>query len=469
MSTPPFSPSRVALFALLGGSALSLISQHFRSRQPGYGYSSGLGLGSSYYYASNIVGKLIDPEVSHGLAVQFLSMNRESREFLGLTQGQKANDWEGLRTTLFGMEFANPLGLAAGFDKHGQCISGLADIGFGFGEIGSITPEPQEGNQRPRLFRLEKDQAIINRYGFNSHGVIKVKERLQERECGQTESEYEQKFVLGINVGKNASSQDQEASEKDFSFGIDQLGEFGDFLVINVSSPNTKGLRDLQEKKRLSSLIKRCKQAKQSAEQKKWQKKELAWKARVAMLQSQNQNADPAPDTPAPVKIPLLVKVSPDLDSDQVRDIAEVALSEGIDGLIVSNTTVERPDTLRSDKKLINETGGLSGAPLMERSTALLSQFYRLTNGKLPLIGVGGVFTGEDALKKIQAGASLVELYSSFAYRGPKVVTNIKSELAELLQKQGFQNVQQAVGTKLVDLPSQPGSQKPQEAEHRKS
>lgn len=306
-----------------------------------------------------------------------------------------------LGSSLWGRRFPNPVGIAAGFDKNAEAYRAVLRLGFGFAEIGSVTPRPQAGNPKPRLFRLSEDRAVINRMGFNNDGVEAVARRLAGR--GTLPG------PLGVNLGKNKDSADAAA---DYVRGVQALAPYADYLVVNVSSPNTPGLRALQGREPLAALIAAVKRAR----------------------------AETCPTAPPP----LLVKIAPDLQSEDKADIAAVALASGIDGLIVSNTTLARPGSLRGADR--GEAGGLSGAPLFEPSTALLAEMYRLTQGRLPLIGVGGIASGADAYAKIRAGASLVQLYSALVFEGPGLVRRIKRELAQNLRRDGFSSLSQAVG-----------------------
>jgi len=344
-----------------------------------------------YPIAKPVIG-LIGPEAAHRLTVRALAA--------GLGPKVPADPDPILKTELWGREFANPVGLAAGFDKHGEAIAASLALGFGFVEIGSITPRPQPGNPRPRVFRLTQDRAVINRYGFNSEGIEAVARRLRA---------YRESFgvsgIVGVNLGKNKDSEDAAA---DYAAGAAAFGGLADYIVVNVSSPNTPGLRALQGKDELSGIVARV---------------------RAAL-------PDPAP--------PLLIKLAPDLTEEDKRDIAEVALQAGVDGLIISNTTTARPSGLKS--RHAAEVGGLSGRPLMAPSTALLAEICALTGGKLPLIGVGGVASAEDAYAKIRAGASLVQLYTAMVFEGPGLVPAITGGLAALLRRDGFASIADAVG-----------------------
>ncbi|CAE1292947.1 DHODH [Acanthosepion pharaonis] len=344
--------------------------------------------------------QILNPETAHKIGVALAKYH--------FFQKPKTPDPPILKTNVWGHEFRNPVGLAAGFDKHGEAVDGILKMGFGFLEVGSITPEPQPGKEKPRVFRLTEDKAIINRYGFNSDGHKVVYKRLADREERQ---KIKEPGILGINLGKNKDSLD---AANDYVQGVRLFGELADFLVINISSPNTSGLRDLQAKENLENLINK-------------------------VVTERNQ-------LKCGKKPPLLVKISPDLTDKDKEDIAEVVIKEknSVDGLIISNTTVSRSESLISSHQ--KETGGLSGAPLKHMSTLVLRDMYSLTQGKLPIIGVGGISSGKDAYDKIKAGASLVELYTALAYQGPVVVNKIKRELAELLEADGYTSVADAVG-----------------------
>ncbi|MSP94825.1 MAG: quinone-dependent dihydroorotate dehydrogenase [Alphaproteobacteria bacterium] len=307
-----------------------------------------------------------------------------------------------LATDVLGLRFANPIGMAAGFDKDARVVDAMLSVGFGFTEAGTVTPRPQPGNPKPRLFRLSEDDAVINRLGFNSGGVDAFARRLAARP---------RKGIVGANVGKNKETEDGAA---DYVAGIEKVANLADYLVCNISSPNTPGLRAMQMRAPIEDLLKRV----------------LAARDRVMAGKK---------------KPPLLAKVGPDLTSEQMRDIAEVALATGIDGLIIGNTTIDRPASLKSrDQK---EAGGLSGAPLLAPATACLAEIYRLTGGRITLIGCGGVASGADAYAKIRAGASLVQVYSALVFQGTSLANRIKRELAACLRKDGFSRVADAVGS----------------------
>ncbi|XP_010642789.1 dihydroorotate dehydrogenase (quinone), mitochondrial isoform X1 [Fukomys damarensis] len=359
--------------------------------------------GDEHFYAEYLMPALqglLDAESAHRLAVRLTS--------LGLLPRATFQDSDMLEVRVLGRKFRNPVGIAAGFDKHGEAVDGLFKLGFGFVEVGSVTPQPQDGNLRPRIFRLPEDQAVINRCGFNSQGLLAVERRLRARQQKQTRLTADG-LLLGINLGKNKTSVDAAA---DYAEGIRVLGPLADYLVVNVSSPNTPGLRSLQGKTELRRLLTKVLQE------------------RDALRRVQ--------------KPAVLVKIAPDLTAQDKEDIACVVRELGIDGLIVTNTTVSRPAGLRG--ALRSEAGGLSGMPLRHLSTQTIREMYALTQGRIPIIGVGGVSSGQDALEKIRAGASLVQLYTALTYGGPPVVGRIKRELEALLKEQGFSRVTDAIG-----------------------
>jgi len=336
----------------------------------------------------------LDAERAHGLAVCALKS--------GWVPERKRIIDPRLKQSVLGLNFDHPIGLAAGFDKNAEIYNALLGQGFGFVEIGSVTPKPQPGNDKPRLFRLALDQAVINRMGFNNAGMDVVAENLVSR-MGHRSG------IVGVNLGKNKTTVN---AIDDYVLGINRLAPFADYAVINVSSPNTPGLRELQGRDALFDLLTAVKSALTAVEMDK--------------------------------KIPLLLKVAPDLMDDDKQDIVDVALECAIEGLIISNTTIARPENLLDRQS--QEIGGLSGRPLMAPSTAVLKDFYKLSNGKLLLIGVGGVSSAEDAYQKIRSGATLVQLYSAMVYQGPSIAGDIARGLADLLAADGFKNVSDAVG-----------------------
>jgi dihydroorotate dehydrogenase len=351
--------------------------------------------------------RLFDPESAHKIAVLCARF--------GLTPKDPEPDPELLHVSALGLSFSNPLGIAAGFDKDGEAMEGMLDMGFGCVEIGSVTPQPQPGNPKPRVFRLYEDRGVINRYGFNSKGLDHVGARLEtyvgSRAKRTAPGNGHRAGVLGVNLGKNKLTEDAAA---DYVQGVHALGKYADYLVVNVSSPNTPGLRTLQGKIQLQNLLVRVLKARDE----------------VAAIEKR--------------EIPLLVKIAPDLTEDDKQDIADVALDLKLDGLVVSNTTLSRPDSLKGEAKV--ETGGLSGLPVRDMSTKVLGDMYKLTKGQIPLIGVGGVSTGQDAYDKILAGASLVQMYSCLIYESPLAVPRAKKELAALLRRDGYESVADAIG-----------------------
>ncbi|HXP75151.1 MAG TPA: quinone-dependent dihydroorotate dehydrogenase [Stellaceae bacterium] len=337
--------------------------------------------------------RLLPPEAAHRASIVALRA--------GIAPGNAGPDPPSLGITLWGRRFPNPIGLAAGFDKNAEVPDAMLRFGFGFVETGTVTPRPQPGNPKPRMFRLTEDCAFINRLGFNNQGLDAAHARLAARR-GRA-------GLVGANLGKNKDSVDAIA---DYVAGVTALAPLADYLVVNVSSPNTPGLRDLQRKSSLLALIAALKSARAAA----------------------------APSDPPP----LLLKIAPDLSEGERVEVAEAALETGVDGLVISNTTVARPAELRSPHA--REVGGLSGKPLFAASTALVAEMRRLTRGRIPLIGVGGIASGADAYAKIRAGASLVQLYTALVYAGPGLVLRIKRDLADFLARDGFASIADAVG-----------------------
>lgn len=332
----------------------------------------------------------LDPETAHGLAIRALQS--------GLVPMPRPVVSRLLQTRVAGLDLPNPVGLAAGFDKNATALKGLSRAGFGFVEVGAATPRPQQGNARPRLFRLTQDRAVINRFGFNNEGAQAIAARLGTRPAG---------MVLGLNLGANKDSSDRAG---DFAAVLRMTGAHIDFATVNVSSPNTERLRDLQGADALAALL-----------------------AGVMAARAE-----------LPRPIPIFLKIAPDLSGDELGEIVQVALAARLDGIIATNTTLSR-DGLRSAHA--HEAGGLSGAPLFEKSTRVLAQLSQLTDGKLPLIGVGGVSSAQQAYAKIRAGASVVQLYSALVYEGLSLVSRINHGLIQLLERDGFANVADAVGT----------------------
>jgi dihydroorotate dehydrogenase len=335
----------------------------------------------------------IDPERAHDLALRALRF--------GLAGADRSPDDPILATEALGLRFRNPIGLAAGFDKSAVAIAPLMRLGFGFVEAGSVTPKPQFGNPKPRLFRLVEDRAVINRMGMNNAGIAPFLARLAHLPSPRP-------AVLGCNIAINKEG---AAPLRDYPALYTAVAPHAGYVAINVSSPNTPGLRDLQGEQQLREIL-------------------------AAVAAARDAATGPRP--------PILVKIAPDLSAGAVEPIVEAALAHGIDGLIVSNTTIARPAPLRSALK--SQAGGLSGPPLREASTALLKRVAKVTQGRLALIGCGGVGSGAEALEKIKAGASLIQLYAAFAYEGPALIPRIKRELAAALRREGFASVAEAVG-----------------------
>jgi len=344
-----------------------------------------------WYRAADFFLSRLDAEAAHGLALRALKS--------GLLPGQRSGDPPSLGVALWGRRLANPIGLAAGFDKNAEVPDALLDLGFGAVEIGSVTPRPQDGNPRPRLFRLSEDRGVINRMGFPGQGLDAVRARLAARP---------RRGFVGVNVGANKDSADRAA---DYVACSAALAAYADYLVCNVSSPNTPGLRTLQGRVELSGLLRRVQ------------------------------------DAIAAKRVPLVVKIAPDASDDDLDDIVAVCRDLRIDGIIVGNTTLSRPASLRSPRR--TEAGGLSGTPLTALATEVLRKTAQRVERQFPLIGAGGVGSGADAYAKIRAGATLVQLYSMLVFEGPPLVGRIKDELLALLARDGFSSVADAVGADL--------------------
>ena len=332
----------------------------------------------------------LDAERAHRLGVLAIR--------LGLTGADSRTDPPALATTALGQRFRNPIGLAAGFDKDGVAIRGLSRLGFGFVETGTVTLRPQQGNPTPRVFRLPQDGAVINRYGMNNQGLDAYAARLAALP-------HPHRIPVGANIGLNKDSTDPE---RDHATLVARVAPHADYIVVNVSSPNTPGLRDLQGEARLSAILQAIKEA-------------------------------------VPNRPPMLVKVAPDLSEAGLEAVVDTAARHGIDGLILGNTTIARQPGLRGVYAM--ETGGLSGPPLMAPSTAMLRRAHAVAAGRLTLIGCGGITTGADVLEKLRAGAHLVQLYTAFAYTGPILVRHLKKELLAAMRREGFRNVSEAIGT----------------------
>lgn len=345
----------------------------------------------------------LPPESAHELALHSLPF---FSKFVG-----RPFESSVLNTDLFNLWFRNPVGLAAGFDKNGIALESLAALGFGFIEAGTVTFHPQPGNPKPRIFRLAADQALINRAGFNNAGAAAFARRVEHQRLHNC--------VLGISIGKSKIAPLEEATA-DYLASFDLVYKLADYVAINVSSPNTPQLRELQQSEQLTSLL--------------------------VALQTRNRELQQRYARQAPV--PLLVKISPDLERQELEMIVDVIQRQQIDGIIATNTTISR-DNLRTDKRTVEAcgAGGLSGKPLTSRATQMIAELYQLTGGRIPLIGVGGIFTAQDAWEKICAGASLVQLYTGFIYKGPRIVRQINEGLVEILRREGFTNLEAAVGS----------------------
>ena len=334
----------------------------------------------------------LDPETAHDLAIKSLKFNYLPSKMF------EVEDEQILNTELLGKNFPNPVGLAAGFDKSAEVYNSLLRFGFGFVEVGTVTPLKQFGNSKPRIFRLEEDGALINRLGFNNDGIEIIKKRIKSEK---------KKGVLGINIGPNKNTKDQK---NDFCLGLKNFFDIADYITVNISSPNTEGLRDFHDQEKLKDLL-------------------------LALNKIKNENK---------INIPLLLKISPDIVDNHISEIADVAIKNDISGIILTNTTNSNRDKLMNNFK--KEEGGLSGKPLQQISTDMIKKFYKQLNGKIPIIGVGGVNSGKSAYEKITAGASLLQLYTGLVYKGPLLVKNIKKELIQILKSEGLNNIKDAVG-----------------------
>ena len=333
----------------------------------------------------------LDPETAHDLAIKTLKINPFPSKMF------EVEDEQMLKIKLLGKNFPNPVGLAAGFDKSAEAYNSLLKLGFGFVEVGTVTPIKQFGNPKPRIFRLEGDGALINRLGFNNDGMEIIKNRIKSDG---------KKGVLGINIGPNKDTKDQK---NDFCLGLKNFFDIADYITINISSPNTEGLRDFHDQEKLKDLL-------------------------LALNKIKKENK---------THIPLLLKVSPDIQDNHISGIIDVATKSDISAIIITNTTDGNRDNLKSK---IKEQGGLSGEPLQQISTNMIKKFYKKLNGKIPIIGVGGVNSGKSAYEKIVAGASLLQLYTGFVYRGPSAAKDIKKELIQILKAEGLKSIKDAVG-----------------------
>lgn len=340
----------------------------------------------------------MDPERAHGMTIAALR---------AMPVTQAALDDPLLRSTQFGLDFPNPVGMAAGFDKNAEVPDAVLALGFGFTEIGTVTPLPQPGNPRPRLFRLPADEAVINRYGFNSEGHEVAFRRLAQRAP---------RGIVGVNIGANKDAQDRVA---DYVAGIEKFASLASYFTVNISSPNTPGLRDLQHERALDDLVARVIDARDGACEKHPRR-------------------------------PVLLKIAPDLTQDELDGIVRIVRARNLDGMIVSNTTITRPATLK-DMSHARETGGLSGRPLFDLSTRILAETYRRLEGACPIIGVGGIHSAESAIAKFEAGASLIQIYSALTYQGPALVDDIKHALVARIKQSTLPNLAALTGLRHAD------------------
>jgi dihydroorotate dehydrogenase len=347
--------------------------------------------------------RLLDPEDAHRLAIHALKVP----PFVKRVPADPR-----LAVRAFGLNFPNPVGMAAGFDKHAEVPDALLKLGFGFVEVGTVTPLPQPGNPRPRLFRLDRDEGVINRLGFNSEGAAAVLRRLAART--------NKGGIVGVNVGANKDSGDRIA---DYVRLIETFAPVASYFSVNISSPNTPGLRELQQGKMFDTLLAR-------------------------LMEARSRVSRPAGTTP------MLIKIAPDLALDELDDIIAAARRHGVDGMIIGNTTVARPPTLR-DRATAREPGGLSGRPLFALATRMLAEAYVRVEGAFPLIGVGGIDSGEAAVAKIRAGACLIELYSALVFHGLQLIATIKSELSDALRRERRGRIDELVGIDATALTAQ--------------
>lgn len=339
----------------------------------------------------------LEPEKAHGVTLNLMKC--------GLFPKAKTVHDSALEQVLWGIKFPNPVGLSAGFDKNAEVVGPAFNLGFGFVEAGTVTPKPQDGNPKPRIFRDPSNDAVINRMGFPNGGMGVFKENLEKFLASKNKPQ----GVLGINIGMNKT---QSVPIKDYSSLIKMLAPMADYLTINISSPNTPGLRDLQKREPLLELLMAVKDARAKA----------------------CRNHAP----------PLLVKFAPDLDDAQIEELAFTVLEGQIEGVILTNTTLDRPEYLPDSFR--SQAGGLSGAPVRDKSTNVIRKFYQITEGKLPIIGVGGISNAEHAYEKIKAGASLVQLYTGLIFKGPMIAQRINEDLLQLLARDGYASVSQAIG-----------------------
>ena len=334
----------------------------------------------------------LDPEVAHDLAIKSLKANFLPKSFFDVAEEEM------LETKLFNKKLPNPIGLAAGFDKSAEVYNSLFKFGFGFIEVGTITPKKQLGNPKPRIFRLEKDKALINRLGFNNHGSEIVSNRISNNLPDG---------ILGINIGPNKETKNKE---EDYFKCMEKLSIYSDYITINISSPNTEGLRDFHDQNEMEKLL-------------------------IGLNKIRKEKK---------INQPVVLKLSPDISDSKISPIIELIKKYKIHGVIISNTTDKNRESLIDSKK--SEIGGLSGQPLKNISTKLIKKFYKETRGKIQIVGVGGIDSGESTFEKITAGANAVQLYTGMIYKGPGIVKNIKTDLISILKKHNFKNIKDAVG-----------------------
>ena len=343
----------------------------------------------NYQIINSFINKL-DPELAHSLAIQFLK-----NIYIPLFPSK---DDEILKINILGKEFSNPIGLAAGFDKNAEVYDKMFALGFGFAEVGTITPRPQEGNPKPRVFRLIEDKAIINRLGFPNQGLTKIKTRIETKKL---------EGILGINIGPN---KDSVSRIDDYVECFKNFHNLCSYICVNISSPNTENLRNFHEQENLKKLL-----------------------GEISNIKNTLNS-----------KTPIFLKISPDIDDDNIVMICKNILEFNLDGLVLTNTSIKLRDNLLSKQK--DEIGGLSGTSIKETSNLIIKKFFKIVKRKVPIIGVGGIDSGISAYEKIRAGASLLQLYTGLVYKGPFVIRAIKQELAELLKRDGFASLQEAVG-----------------------
>ena len=333
----------------------------------------------------------LDPEVAHDLAIKSLKANILPKSFFNVESEEM------LETNFLGKTVSNPIGLAAGFDKSAEVYNSILRLGFGFVEVGTVTPQEQYGNPKPRIFRLEEDKALINRLGFNNDGMEIIKKRIKSN--GKN-------GILGINIGPNKETKDQK---NDFCLGLKNFFDIADYITINISSPNTEGLRDFHEHQKLGDLLSSLNKIKKDKKS----------------------------------NIPLLLKISPDIKDNYIPEIIQQAINNNISAIVLTNTTNTNRENLVSKNM---EEGGLSGEPLQKISTTMIKKFYKQLNGKIPIIGVGGINSGKSAYEKILAGASLLQLYTGFIYKGPSTAKDIKKELIQILKSDGVKSIKDLIG-----------------------